>query len=166
VQRNWCCVKATSAHVILQSCTKNGTQCCDFATGVISYLRGELHTRPTMLKTFKTLAWLGWCRSTQSGGSLWVRSEREFAKAFHKETHTLKMRPTYRKVGLGFWGGGCPPRSIGSSDPIDIHRLAVGVCWVFLGGVIVKYPYVPYFFGDSQVLGLTMYPCPYGIVWA
>jgi hypothetical protein len=27
-------------------------------------------------------------------GALWVGSERGFAKALHKETHTLKMRPT------------------------------------------------------------------------
>lgn len=39
VVANWkhmCCDKATSE---LHSCTKNGTQCCDFATGVIFYAK-------------------------------------------------------------------------------------------------------------------------------
>ena len=79
-------------------------------------------------------------------GALWVGSERGFAKAFHKETHTLKMRPTRRKVGWVF-GGVAPPEPIGSSDPIDIHLLAVGVCRVFLGGVSVKHPNISNLFG-------------------
>jgi hypothetical protein len=80
-------------------------------------------------------------------GALWVGSERGFAKAFHKETHTLKMRPTRRKVGRVFGGGLPPPEPIGSSDPIDEHLLTVGVCWVFLSGVSVKHSDIADLFG-------------------